>query len=133
MLLYSTQKLCDMMISMERLADATSSDLANFASALWRLQLTSKVERRIFETYIAWWLEDNGVFEEKIFLTSIENLSICLAKNDMYLTMLGWSNFSSCFSREISRRMAIGTPSSVSENRIFFKATICSLVLSRAR
>ena len=34
MLLYSTQKLCDMMISMERLADATSSDLANFASAL---------------------------------------------------------------------------------------------------
>ena len=50
-----------------------------------------------------------------------------------YLTMLGWSNFSSCFSREISRRMAMGTPSSVSVNRIFFSATIASVDLSRAR
>ena len=47
--------------------------------------------------------------------------------------MLGWSNFSSCFRREISLRMAMGTPSSVSVNRIFFSATIESVVLSRAR
>ncbi len=50
----------------------------------------------------------------------------------VYLTMLGWSNFSSCLSRDISRKIAIGTPSSVSENRIFFKATIESVDLSLA-
>ena len=50
-----------------------------------------------------------------------------------YLTILGWSNFSNCLSREISLSMAIGTPSSVSENRIFFNATIFCVVRSRAR
>ena len=50
-----------------------------------------------------------------------------------YLTMLGWSNFSSCLSKEISLRMAIGTPSSVNVNRIFFSATISSVDRSRAR
>jgi len=53
--------------------------------------------------------------------------------NFVYLTMLGWSNFSNCLSREISLKMAIGTPSSVKENRIFFNATIVSVARSRAR
>ena len=57
---------------------------------------------------------------------------IVLIEKNFYLTMFGWSNFSSCFSRDISRRMAIGTPSSVNENLIFFSATILSVALSRA-
>ena len=47
--------------------------------------------------------------------------------------MLGWSNFASCLSSETSLRMAIGTPSSVKENCIFFNATIVSVARSRAR
>ena len=51
MLLYSTQKLCDMMISMERLADATSSDLANFASALKIAADVKSWEENLWDLY----------------------------------------------------------------------------------
>ena len=47
--------------------------------------------------------------------------------------MLGWSNFSSCLSKEISLRMAMGTPSSVRVKRIFFRATMVSVERSLAR
>ena len=131
-LLYSTQKLCDMMISIA----FSRCYIIWFGQFCFerdsRLQLTSKVEN-LWDLYCMMTRGQWGLWKKKFLRLLIENLSICLAKNDMYLTMLGWSNFSSCFSREISRRMAIGTPSSVSENRIFFKATICSVVLSRAR
>ena len=50
-----------------------------------------------------------------------------------YLTMLGCSYFSICLSREISRKVDMGTPSSVSGTRTFLSATIWpALAVSRA-
>lgn len=47
-------------------------------------------------------------------------------------TTFGWAKFSNCLSKAISRIRVMGTPSSVSGMRTFFKATKDSLFELRA-